>query len=108
MFLAVVGEEAVGCVGVRIRRGGGEVNHLIVKPQFRNKGIASKLISLLIQYCERRRVPNLFLETIDAMEEALSLYAKMGFEEKERKALKKSAKPNQREVHLVKMELALS
>jgi [ribosomal protein S18]-alanine N-acetyltransferase len=55
--------------------------NLAVHPACRRRGIASRLITHLLEYCERKRIGNCYLEVRISNRVAKSLYLKFGFQE---------------------------
>ena len=58
----------------------GRIYSLAVKPEFRGRGIAGNLLSMVEQEMRLLNVDRLFLEVEEFNVEALELYGKMGFE----------------------------
>lgn len=82
LYLASVGGEFVGCVGLRpLDRLVGEMKRLYVKPAFRGHGIGRALVYQLIMDARQIGYDRMYLDTIETMTEAMALYRSVGFEE---------------------------
>jgi putative acetyltransferase len=77
--------EAVGC-GALLHdvRGWGEVKRMYVRPAERNRGIGMRLLAALETTARGRRLPLLRLETGIHNTEALALYRRAGFAQRDR------------------------
>jgi GNAT superfamily N-acetyltransferase len=86
VFLLVsVGDEVVGCGGVRtIRPSVGELNRMWIRPDDRGTGLGNRLLSALIDRSRALGHETLRLDTNAALTQALSMYRKHGFEPVER------------------------
>lgn len=58
----------------------GNINNIAVDENFRNKGIASGILTNIITHCKDRGVTTIFLEVSEANLGAIALYTKFGFE----------------------------
>jgi GNAT superfamily N-acetyltransferase len=58
----------------------GEVKRLYLRPQFRGRGLGRHLVEQVIAHAHAIGYETLFADTLPIMTDALSLYAKMGFE----------------------------
>ncbi|WP_269810145.1 GNAT family N-acetyltransferase [Kineosporia sp. NBRC 101677] len=81
--VAEVGGELAGCVGVREHAAGGEqcaeMKRMYVRPAFRRRGLARKLLSAAEQRAVVLGYRRLVLETGDQQPEAVSLYQNSGY-----------------------------
>lgn len=84
-FLVVrAGGEAVGCGALlHDARGWGEVKRMFVRPAERGRGIGMRVLAALETAARGRRLPLLRLETGIHNTEALALYRRAGFAERE-------------------------
>ncbi|MEO8847657.1 MAG: GNAT family N-acetyltransferase [Casimicrobiaceae bacterium] len=73
------GGVAVGCGGLRICDGYGELKRMYVDPRERGNGIGVRLLAALEAIARAEALPVLRLETGIAQPEALALYAAAGF-----------------------------
>lgn len=73
-------EEAIGCACIKeYNIDSLEIKRLYVKEQFRNNGIAKKLLKQIISDAIIYEYKSLILETGKPLYEALNLYKKLGF-----------------------------
>ncbi|MFD2999534.1 GNAT family N-acetyltransferase [Pontibacter toksunensis] len=74
-------KQAVGCGAVKAYAAGtGEVKRMYVRPEFRGKGIAGKMLSELEAWAVEIGFHTLVLETGKAQPEAIRLYTKSGYD----------------------------
>lgn len=79
MWLAYLGQEAVGCVVLRSLKDfprSGECKRLFVRPQVRGRGIAGAMLSALEAYAQDQGLQWIYLDSKDDLEAALALYRK--------------------------------
>ncbi|HEV8191894.1 MAG TPA: GNAT family N-acetyltransferase [Ktedonobacterales bacterium] len=73
-----------GCAGIKLVDDGdrayGEVKRMYVRPQFRGRGFAIRLLDRLEVYARSQQVDLLRLETGVRQAEAIGLYARAGFQ----------------------------
>jgi len=82
LLLAYVGNQAVGCVGLRkISKGICEMKRMYVRKKYRGKGIGKKLANKIIKEARRIGYERMRLDTISTMVEAIHLYESLGFKE---------------------------
>lgn len=74
--------EAIGCVGLRPIDPPGccEMKRLYVSPQARGLGLGKALVDAVVTVAERIGYREIRLDTLPTMDEAIGLYAKLGFE----------------------------
>ncbi len=72
--------EFVGYCGVEIVLDEGNILNVAVSEKHRRKGIASALISAIIDECAIKNVEQIFLEVNEHNDSAIALYQKHGFE----------------------------
>jgi len=58
-----------------------ELDDIIVKEEYRNKGIGNKLMSYLVSVAINKRVVNITLEVRKSNDIAINMYKKFGFRE---------------------------
>lgn len=78
-FLARRSGEALGCAGVALYPGFGEIKRMYVRPEARGQGIADALMDRLAQVARAAGLGILRLETGDRQQAALRFYARCGF-----------------------------
>ena len=84
LFFALYKNKAVGCVALkRLDEESFELARLYINPTYRNQGITTKLIERCISRCKENHVSELWVQTSMSMHEALKLYYKLGFDNKE-------------------------
>lgn len=81
VVVAYHGEQAVGCGAVKAYVSGtGEVKRMFVRPEFRGKGIAGKVLGELEAWADEIGFHTLILETGKAQPEAIRLYTKSDYQ----------------------------
>jgi N-acetylglutamate synthase-like GNAT family acetyltransferase/DNA-binding MarR family transcriptional regulator len=84
VFFAVYEGEVVGTVALkRLDEDSFEFASLFIDPEYRNLGIATKLIEKCISRCRENRAEELWVQSDRSMPEAHELYSKLGFKERE-------------------------
>lgn len=84
LFVAKIRGEAVGCVAYKDRGGGVcEMKRLYVRPKYRRFGIGKKLAEIAVSRATKAGYAVMYLDTLDTMTNAVSLYEKLGFERTE-------------------------
>lgn len=80
LFVAKIGGAAVGCVAYKDRGNGAcEMKRLYVRQQYRRFGIGKKLAEIAVSRATKAGYEVMYLDTLDVMTNALSLYEKIGF-----------------------------
>ena len=80
LYLAATdGDILVGYIGVQTVLDEGYINNVAVRPEYRRRGIASALISLLIEQGREIGLAFLTLEVRASNEAAIAVYEKLGF-----------------------------
>lgn len=77
---AIIDGKLVGYMGMWKICDEGHITNVAVLPDYRKKGIASLLISKIIEICKCSEINNLTLEARESNIEAIHLYEKFGFE----------------------------
>ncbi len=83
-WVAMQGEEIIGTIALIVfDKGKGALRKMFVKKEFRGKehGVAARLLQILLDYCHRTGIQDIYLGTINRMQAALRFYAKNGFVE---------------------------
>ena len=83
-FVMRYNEELAGCGGVKLfvddlAERFGEVKRMYVRPQFRGKGLAKRMLDQLADHTRQHGIDRLRLETGIYQTEAIVLYERMGF-----------------------------
>lgn len=82
IILCKANEKFIACAGIRrFNENAGEIKRMYVHPEFRNKGIANKLLLNLVELAKNLNYTHLYLDTLDSMKGAIKLYKINGFEE---------------------------
>lgn len=82
LYLARVDGTAAGCVALRRLDGVRcEMKRLYVRPEYRGRGIARRLIRKITDDARQLGYRHLLLDTLPALEEAVRLYRRLGFYE---------------------------
>jgi ribosomal protein S18 acetylase RimI-like enzyme len=87
IFLAYDADTPVGCILYRpLPKLGsaGEVKRLYVRPAFRRRGIADKLLQALERFASTRHAQWLYLDTSDDLKAAIAFYERHGYRRCER------------------------
>jgi len=84
MFVAVIHGQVVGIAGIQHKDnhkpGQAELFRMSVSSAFRKKGIGSKLLRLIIEFCQENQYSKITLKTSNEKVAAISLYRNHGFE----------------------------
>ena len=82
LWLAMIGGEAAGCVGLRPFEGDGcEMKRLYVRPTHRKKGVGQKLAAKTVEVAKELGYRKMYLDTLASMDDATRLYRALGFTE---------------------------
>ena len=83
VFISEVDGQPVGYITTRIDRetGIGVIPNLAVLSQYRNRGIARRLIDMAIQYMQQEGMSLVRIETLDTNDPGKRLYPSRGFRE---------------------------
>jgi DNA-binding MarR family transcriptional regulator/N-acetylglutamate synthase-like GNAT family acetyltransferase len=82
VWLAYLGDEAVGCVVLRKLRSiasAGECKRLYVRPDARGKRIADKLLDAQEDYARSQGIDWIYLDSFDDLKTAIALYERRGY-----------------------------
>ena len=77
---AVEDNNIVGYISLYKSFDEGDVVNLAVKEEYRRRGIATKLLESLIEWCKENGIGRLLLDVRESNNQAISLYSKKGFE----------------------------
>lgn len=81
LLLAMCGEQPAGTIALRrLNAASGEVKRLYLRPQFRGRGLARRLLEAVIERARSFGYESLYADTLPVMTDALSLYERIGFE----------------------------
>ncbi|AIQ10810.1 bifunctional helix-turn-helix transcriptional regulator/GNAT family N-acetyltransferase [Paenibacillus durus] len=81
IWIAEVDWEFAGCIGlVKKDDKTAQLRWFIVDTSARGKGVGTKLIQTLINYCQKTQYEKISLETVSQLKTARRLYSKFGFE----------------------------
>jgi GNAT superfamily N-acetyltransferase len=82
IFMALEGDEAVGCVALlKLADGGFEIAKMTVREGLRGSGLGRALLEKCFEAAAGAGAPRLYLETNSVLGPALSLYRSMGFKQ---------------------------
>ena len=79
-LVAIADDKVIGYVGSQTVLGETDMMNIAIHPDYRKQGIATELISALIEALNERGSHSLMLEVRASNEPAKSLYLKMGFD----------------------------
>ncbi len=80
-IVAKYNNEVVGFAGIKMTFDNADLMNIVVKKDFRNKGIGTLLLKSLIDICNNFNISKLFLEVCEDNICAINLYNKLGFKE---------------------------
>lgn len=78
-IVAEDGEKIVGAAGVRNIVGIGEITNVMVKPEYRHRGIARQILTILIESGRQIGADEFTLEVRVGNDPAIKLYESLGF-----------------------------
>ena len=84
LYLASVGEELAGCVGLKKLDEAGvecELKRLYVRPQFRGKKMGEKLLNVILKDAREIGYKAMLLDTLPFLKTAIQMYQRRGFYE---------------------------
>ena len=80
LYLARWGGEAAGCIALRpLDESRCEMKRLYVRPAFRNRGIARKLVDTILADARSIGYHEMLLDTLPFLTEAIAMYENLGF-----------------------------
>ena len=80
LYLARWGGEAAGCIALRpLDESRCEMKRLYVRPAFRNRGIARKLVDTILADARSIGYHEMLLDTLPFLTEAIAMYEGLGF-----------------------------
>jgi putative acetyltransferase len=81
LLIAWIDDVPAGTIALRrLNDRAGEVKRLYLRPRFRGRGVGRHLVEQVIERAHAIGYETLYADTLPIMADALSLYAKMGFE----------------------------
>ena len=80
VVVAYKNEEPVGCGAFKPYQNKAEIKRMFVKPTYRNKGIASKVLHELENWAKQLNYHSCILETGKRQTEAVAFYQKCGYQ----------------------------
>jgi ribosomal protein S18 acetylase RimI-like enzyme len=81
LLLAWSATTAVGTIALRrLNDRSGEIKRLYLRPASRGQGLGRQLLEQVIERARELKYQSLYADTLPSMNEALSLYARLGFE----------------------------
>jgi GNAT superfamily N-acetyltransferase len=81
LLLAWSATAAVGTIALRrLNARSGEIKRLYLRPASRGQGLGRRLLEHVIERARELKYQSLYADTLPSMNEALSLYARLGFE----------------------------
>ncbi len=78
-FIAYINEEPIAYLGSSYVLDSLDILSILVNPNYRNKGIATKLIKELIKFCSSKDIKTIFLEVRKSNNKAIMLYESFNF-----------------------------
>ena len=80
-FVYKQNNEIVGFAGISIILDTADITNIVVKKDFRNKGIGNALLNYLIEFCKSKNLSKINLEVSSNNNIAINLYKKFGFKQ---------------------------
>ena len=82
LYIALVNGDPAGCIALRrIDNHSCEMKRLFVRPTYRNRGIGSKLVQIILKDARTIGYRRMLLDTLPFLERAIQMYRKLGFHE---------------------------
>ena len=81
-FVAKKENEILGFIGITKNIDFVEILNIVVKKDFRNKGIGNKLLQKIIEVAKKMKMQEIYLEVNEKNQNAIKLYEKNNFEKK--------------------------
>lgn len=83
LYLAYVGEELAGCVGLKKldEKGQCELKRMYVRPQFRGRKIGETLLEVILKDAKEIGYQAMLLDTLPFLKSAIKMYQRRGFYE---------------------------
>ena len=104
LLVALDDQKPAGTVALRrLNATSGEVKRLFLRPEYRGQGLGRRLLEAIIERAIALEYQCLYADTLPVMMDALSLYAKAGFERTE----PYSATPTPGAIYLKRMLVAI-
>ncbi|MEY3495939.1 MAG: hypothetical protein RJA80_161 [Actinomycetota bacterium] len=73
-------QEIVGFAGLAFNGSDADVQTMVIKPEYQNKGYGKKLLDNLIEKVKEKKSTRVFLEVVADNEKAINLYKSRNFE----------------------------
>ncbi len=74
-------EELIGYGGIALNGSEADLQTLVIKPEFQKKGLASELLTKLLEKAKASGAKRVFLEVVFDNDPAIALYKKFNFEQ---------------------------
>lgn len=82
VVIAYKNDRAVGCAGLKgYSSADVEIKRVWVTPDYRNQGLATKLMELIEAKAKEQNFQRMILQTREIMKDAVALYRKLGYHE---------------------------
>ena len=78
-YLAMEGNAVLGYCGLYMAADEGEITNVAVKPEFRRRHIADKMLQSLVRESQKAGISHIYLEVRVSNDGAIRLYEKHGF-----------------------------
>lgn len=80
-IVAKYNNQVIGFAGIKITLDSADIMNIVVKKDFRKKGVGTFLVENLIKKCDNLNISKLFLEVNEENIYAINLYSKLGFKQ---------------------------